>query len=110
MELRRIRTNGTGLNVALDGAGRPVLLLHGWPHTWQVWRPVLPLIAWEREDQALDFIRARENPLAMYVFSRDDDAIARLSLAQVNAAWRKYVSPQNLVLAWGGDFKAPAAP
>ncbi|MEK8105253.1 hypothetical protein NKG94_08825 [Micromonospora sp. M12] len=39
MELRRIPTNDTELNVALDGAGRPVLLMHGWPHTWQVWHP-----------------------------------------------------------------------
>lgn len=44
MELRRIQTNDTELNVALDGAGPPVLLMHGWPHTWQVWRPVLPLL------------------------------------------------------------------
>ena len=48
MELRRIRTNGTELNVALDGAGVPVLLMHGWPHTWQVWRTVLPLVAGRR--------------------------------------------------------------
>ena len=41
-----------------------------------------------------------------FVYSQQiDDAIARLSLDQVNAAWRKYVTPQSLVLAWGGDFK-----
>ena len=34
-----------------------------------------------------------------------DDAIAALTLAQVNAAWRKYINPQRLVLAWAGDFK-----
>lgn len=54
MEQRRIRTNGTELNVALDGAGEPVLLMHGWPHTWQVWRPVLPLIAGRRRAIAPD--------------------------------------------------------
>jgi pimeloyl-ACP methyl ester carboxylesterase len=48
MELRRIRTNGTELNVALDGAGPPLLLMHGWPHTWQVWRPLLPLLGGRR--------------------------------------------------------------
>jgi zinc protease len=36
-----------------------------------------------------------------------DEAIARLTLAQVNAAWRKYIDPQRLVWAWGGDFKQP---
>ncbi len=34
-----------------------------------------------------------------------DEAIARLSVEQVNAAWRKYIAPQRLVMAWGGDFK-----
>ncbi|MEU4657267.1 alpha/beta fold hydrolase [Streptomyces sp. NPDC023723] len=40
-ELRRIAVNGVELNVALDGSGPPVLLLHGFPHTWEVWREVL---------------------------------------------------------------------
>lgn len=54
MELRRIETNGTELNVALNGAGPPVLLMHGWPHTWQVWQQVLPLIAGRRRAIAPD--------------------------------------------------------
>ena len=29
-----------------------------------------------------------------------------LTLEQVNAAWRKYVDPSRVVLAWGGDFKS----
>ncbi|HZF79986.1 MAG TPA: pitrilysin family protein [Rubrivivax sp.] len=36
-----------------------------------------------------------------------DDALAKLTLEQVNAAWRKHVTPQSLVMAWGGDFKPP---
>lgn len=34
-----------------------------------------------------------------------DDALQAASLAQVNAAWRRYIDPDKLVLAWGGDFK-----
>ncbi len=34
-----------------------------------------------------------------------DDAIAALTLGQVNAAWRKYIEPQQLVWGWAGDFK-----
>ncbi len=34
-----------------------------------------------------------------------DDAIARLTLEQINAAWRQHIKPQQLVLAWAGDFK-----
>lgn len=54
MELRRIQTNGTELNVALDGSGPALLLMHGWPHTWQVWRAVLPLLAAQRRVIAPD--------------------------------------------------------
>ena len=36
-----------------------------------------------------------------------DDAMAQLTLDQLNAAWRKYIQPDRLVLAWGGDFKPP---
>ena len=36
-----------------------------------------------------------------------DEALARLTLAEVNAAWRKHIDPQRLVMAWGGDFKLP---
>lgn len=36
-----------------------------------------------------------------------DNAIAALTLEQVNAAWRKYIAPERLVTAWGGDFKKP---
>jgi zinc protease len=34
-----------------------------------------------------------------------DDALAKLTPAEVNAAWRKYIEPGKLVLGWGGDFK-----
>ncbi len=36
---------------------------------------------------------------------RIDDALAALSLSQVNAAWRRYIDPSKLVMVWGGDFK-----
>jgi zinc protease len=34
-----------------------------------------------------------------------DEALATVTLAQVNAAWRKTMDPQRLVMGWGGDFK-----
>jgi len=34
-----------------------------------------------------------------------DDAMAKLTLEQLNAVWRRYIDPSRLVLAWGGDFK-----
>ncbi|MFE7029004.1 alpha/beta fold hydrolase [Streptomyces sp. NPDC057621] len=45
VELRRITANGVDLNVALAGEGPAVLLLHGFPHTWELWTDVLPGLA-----------------------------------------------------------------
>lgn len=45
LDVRRIAVGTTHLNVASAGAGPAVLLLHGWPHTWQVWRDVMPTLA-----------------------------------------------------------------
>ncbi|MEV5607497.1 alpha/beta hydrolase [Streptomyces sp. NPDC052225] len=44
-ELRRVPVNGVELNVALAGSGPPVLLLHGFPHTWEVWTDVMADLA-----------------------------------------------------------------
>lgn len=40
-ELRRVAANGIELNVAVAGEGPAVLLLHGFPHTWRLWTPVM---------------------------------------------------------------------
>lgn len=45
---REIKAAGIRFHVAEAGAGEPVLLLHGWPQHWYVWRKVLPLLAAER--------------------------------------------------------------
>jgi zinc protease len=39
------------------------------------------------------------------ISQRTDEAIAALTLQQINAAWRQHITPARLVLAWGGDFK-----
>jgi zinc protease len=36
-----------------------------------------------------------------------DEALARATLEQVNAAWRRHIDPARVVTAWGGDFKQP---
>jgi pimeloyl-ACP methyl ester carboxylesterase len=43
--LRRIATNGIHANVATAGTGPPVVLLHGFPHTWQLWHEVIGPLA-----------------------------------------------------------------
>ncbi|MFE2457799.1 alpha/beta fold hydrolase [Streptomyces sp. NPDC059402] len=45
VEVRRVTVNGIELNVALHGEGPAVLLLHGFPHTWQLWTAVMGRLA-----------------------------------------------------------------
>jgi pimeloyl-ACP methyl ester carboxylesterase len=40
--------SGTRLHVAEAGEGAPVVLLHGWPQHWWIWRKVIPALAEER--------------------------------------------------------------
>jgi pimeloyl-ACP methyl ester carboxylesterase len=39
--VRRIATNGIHANVAVTGTGPAVVLLHGFPHTWQLWSKII---------------------------------------------------------------------
>ena len=41
----RVAANGIDINVAVAGTGPAILLLHGFPHTWQVWSEVIPRLA-----------------------------------------------------------------
>ncbi|WP_189768551.1 alpha/beta fold hydrolase [Streptomyces tauricus] len=45
VELRRVTANGVDLNVALAGEGPAVLLLHGFPHTWELWTDIMDGLA-----------------------------------------------------------------
>lgn len=55
-----------------------------YPVTWddpimadEVFGPILPIIVYKRLDEAIQQIRARDNPLAAYIFSRDQGNIDR---------------------------------
>src|SRR5262244_361838 len=45
MEHLTIEANGASFHVARTGAGRPLLLLHGWPEFWLTWEPVMKRLA-----------------------------------------------------------------
>ncbi|MFI9486136.1 alpha/beta fold hydrolase [Promicromonospora sp. NPDC052451] len=45
IDVRTVTAHGVDLNVAIAGSGPAVLLLHGFPHTWAVWSPVIPRLA-----------------------------------------------------------------
>jgi pimeloyl-ACP methyl ester carboxylesterase len=42
---RRLHANGLTFNVAEAGSGPPVLLLHGFPDCWRLWRHQVPALA-----------------------------------------------------------------
>jgi pimeloyl-ACP methyl ester carboxylesterase len=42
---RRLQANGLAFNLAEAGDGPPVLLLHGFPDSWRLWRHQLPALA-----------------------------------------------------------------
>jgi pimeloyl-ACP methyl ester carboxylesterase len=37
-----ISANGIEINVATAGSGPATLLLHGFPHTWELWSRIIP--------------------------------------------------------------------
>ena len=43
--VRQVAANGIEIAVAVAGRGPAVLLLHGFPHTWQLWRAVIGPLA-----------------------------------------------------------------
>ncbi|WP_166998876.1 alpha/beta fold hydrolase [Paramicrobacterium fandaimingii] len=40
-----VTANGVRLNVATAGVGSPILFVHGFPHTWQIWMPVMSTLS-----------------------------------------------------------------
>jgi pimeloyl-ACP methyl ester carboxylesterase len=45
MSHRHLDVDGVAIHVAEAGSGPPVLLLHGWPQHWYVWRKIAPELA-----------------------------------------------------------------
>jgi pimeloyl-ACP methyl ester carboxylesterase len=50
-----VDAGGLRTHVALAGEGRPVLMMHGWPQHWYLWRDVIPLVAPHARVIAPDF-------------------------------------------------------
>ena len=55
VEHRFVSAGGLRSHVALAGEGPPVLLLHGWPQHWYMWRDVIPAVAPHARVIAPDF-------------------------------------------------------
>ena len=55
VEHRFVDARGLRTHVALAGDGPPVVMLHGWPQHWYLWRDVIPLVAPHGRAIAPDF-------------------------------------------------------
>jgi len=45
VEHRFLNAGGLRMHLAEAGEGRPIVMLHGWPQHWYLWRRVMPLLA-----------------------------------------------------------------
>jgi pimeloyl-ACP methyl ester carboxylesterase len=95
-----VSAGGLRTHVALAGDGPPVLLLHGWPQHWYMWRDVIPVVAPHARVIAPDFrgFGWTEVPDAGYEKTQlADDVIAlldELGVEEVTVAghdWGGYV-------------------
>lgn len=41
----KAKINGIQIHYVIGGKGEPVVLLHGWPQSWYMWRKVMPILA-----------------------------------------------------------------
>ncbi|MFJ3762182.1 alpha/beta fold hydrolase [Streptomyces sp. NPDC090080] len=88
-ELRRVLANGVELNVALCGSGPAVLLLHGFPHTWEVWTDMMADLSGRYRVIAPDMrgFGASSRPASGYdAGTLADDAAALLATLGVSSA------------------------
>jgi aldehyde dehydrogenase (NAD+) len=44
----------------------------------EIFAPVLPVMTYDHIDQAVDYIAARDKPLALYIYSRDDATVEKI--------------------------------
>jgi pimeloyl-ACP methyl ester carboxylesterase len=95
---RYVDLAGTRLHVAEAGDGSPVVLLHGWPQHWWIWRKLIPALATERRVICPDLrgFGWSEAPPGSYELSGfADDTLALLDALELD--WVELVGHD-----WGG--------
>ncbi|QBD80169.1 alpha/beta hydrolase [Ktedonosporobacter rubrisoli] len=83
------------------GSGKIVLLLHGWPATWRVWRKVMPELAKHYHVVAIDLPGLGDSEPSQAGY--DKASIAQLIHTLLHASW-----PQRIYLV-GHDIGAAVA-
>lgn len=84
---RAIRANRIDINVAIAGSGPSILLIHGWPHTWRIWQPVMERLSTDHHVIAPDLRGTGGTTRTMDgydVVTLASDALALLDKLQVD--------------------------
>jgi pimeloyl-ACP methyl ester carboxylesterase len=84
------------------GRGRPVLLLHGWLGSWQLWRDTIEVLGREYRTYALDFFGFGESGVVV-----DEDEIDRYKARLQAFTVPMYVTMVNQFMDRLGIKKAP---
>jgi pimeloyl-ACP methyl ester carboxylesterase len=93
-----VDAGGLRTHVALAGEGPPVVLLHGWPQHWYLWRDVIPVVAPHARVIAPDFRGSGWSEVPRRGYEREQ--LARDTLALLDE-----LGVEEFVLAghdWGG--------
>jgi pimeloyl-ACP methyl ester carboxylesterase len=109
-ELRKVKANGIDINVATWGDGPPILLLHGWPHTWQVWQDVMPLLSTTHKVIAPDLrglgkTTKAENGYDLHTLA--DDAAALLKALEIEQVCDVVGLDLGVQVAWMTSMRYP---
>ena len=116
-----VEANGVRVHYVRQGAGMPLVLLHGWPEFWFVWRKNIPALA-ERFDVIVPDLRGLADALAIEGFgivSHDVGSFVAqrfaaryperiLGLFFFNCVYpgigRRWLEPESVVEIWYQSF------
>lgn len=105
VRVRTVAANGIDVEVAEAGAGPPVPLLHGFPHTWRLWSLVIPTLARTHRVVAADLrglggsTRAQGGYDAMNLSRDAEGVLDALSIERADVVGTDAGAPPAFVLA-----------
>ncbi len=105
VEHRFVEAGGLRMHVAEAGEGRPLLMVHGWPQHWYLWRGLVPELAGERrlimpDLRGFGWTDAPPGPVNPDVFTGDLVALLdALELDQVDVVGHDWGGFSSLLLS-----------
>jgi pimeloyl-ACP methyl ester carboxylesterase len=97
-----LQTGKLAQHYVTAGAGKPVILLHGWPQTWHAWRKIIPTIA-------KDYFVIAPDLRGLGDSSRPGGGFDKKTVAADIALLARSVRPDEEFLVVGHDWGGPVA-